>query len=107
MKDDKYLLNSEDILGDVRQRAAKNKEEVFNNPNSTDADKKKASDILEFVCVEDCFTSVPRSTIFGIFSYLGFKSPELKIALYSMMYDKIIEEINKKYILIDKSQIVR
>ena len=107
MKDDRYLLNSEDILSDIRKIATENKEKVFNDSNSTDEDKKKASDILEFVSVEDCFTRAPRSTIFGIFNYLGITCPELKIALYSMLYDKIIEEVNKKYTLIDDSQIVR
>ena len=52
--------------------------------------------------IEEYYKEVPRSTVFGIFHYLRYKFPgESTIVAHSRMYDKLMDEVNRKYILID------
>ena len=104
---DKELLNKDNILSEIRTRAKKRKEEIDNNNSSTEKDKKFANDVIEFLSVEDSFNKVPKSTIFAMFEYLNFNIDKHKISFYEELYEKIIEEINKKYTLIEEEQIMR
>ncbi len=100
----KYILSEQtDLLVELRQRAMEIRDEVFSDPASTAADRKKAEDILTFTTIEDCFKGVPRSTVFGIFNYLRYEFPgeDLRIATFSRMYDKLMAEVNRRYKLID------
>ena len=107
MKDDRYLLEKNNVLEDIRKRALEYKESVFNNPESTEEDKKTASDILEFVIVEDSFNKVPRSVVFNIFNFLGLDTPNYKISFFNQLYYKILDEVNKKYTFVDEESIKR
>lgn len=98
-----YMLSEEtDLVGELRQRAKEIRDEVFSDPASTAEDRKKAEDILKFTTIEEYYKEVPRSTVFGIFHYLRYKFPgESTIVAHSRMYDKLMDEVNRKYILIN------
>ncbi len=107
MKDDRYLLDSKDILGEMRKRITEIKNNVMNNPNSTQRERKLANDVYEFIIVEDCFNNASQSTVFAIFEYLGYSSPEYEMSFYYKLYKKVLKEVNMKYKLIDENQIMR
>lgn len=93
------------ILSDMRRRALEMREKTYANTESTEQDKKTADDIVEFICVEDCFRRVSRSTVFAIFSYLDyFPGEKFRTARFNEMYYKVMEEVDRKYILIDPEQ---
>ena len=107
MDDDRILLESDNVLKDIRNRALRKRNMIVNSDTSTKEDIKKANNILEFVRVEDCFNKAPKSTVFAIFRYLGYQSPDFESAFYNQLYEKVIEEINRVYTFIDEETIKR
>ena len=105
-----HVLSEEtSLLAEFRQRARERADEVFSDPASTAVDRKKAEDILTFTTVEDCYKRAPKSTVFAIIRYLGYEFPGESFisALYNQMYEKLIEEIDRRYILINPDKFLR
>ena len=95
------------MINELREKALANKERIDNDPASSEEDKKIANDTVEFLRFEDNIDKVAKSTIFAMFNYLGYSFEEDEIINYNKMYHNLIEEINKKYTLIDDGALTR
>ena len=95
------------VLNDIREKALQKENEIMNNANSSEEDKKYIADIVEFLKYEESFKKVPRSTVFSIFRFLGIRKDKHEMAYYNSLYNQILEDIDRVYTMIDESQITR
>ena len=72
-------------INEMKRMAVDKKEEIINNPNASEEDKKCIDDIIEFLKYEDSFNKVPKSTVFAMLRFLGYKRDK-----YEMVYYEII-----------------
>ena len=95
------------MINELREKALANKERIDNDPNSSEEEKKVAFDAVEFLRFEDNLNNVSKSTIFAMFNYLGYTFDNREAIQYNEMYNKLIDEINKQYTLIDDTYLKR
>ncbi|MBR1456295.1 MAG: hypothetical protein IJ594_03935 [Oscillospiraceae bacterium] len=95
------IMGLASLIADMRRRARSRREEICSDPASEERQKRLAQDIVEFLSVEENFNRVPKSTVFAIFHYLGYSFPEHQTIMYYDMYNKVVEEANRVYTLID------
>ncbi len=89
------------ILSEIREKARQKQEEINADPNATEQDKKLIADTIEFLKYEISFKKVPRSTVLALLRFIGCSESVLELM---EIYDKIIEEIDRVYILVDPEQ---
>ena len=95
------------LLEELRNKAKLRYEEIYNDSSSTDNEKKFIADIVEFLKYENSFKKVAKSTVISILVFLDNKKDELDIVYYDDLYYKILDEVNKTYLLVDEEQMMR
>ena len=75
--------------------AKKKYKEVLENPNSDQDEKDYAKILVDFFQNEDAIREAPKIIPTAAFAYYGYD-----FETSYKMYDELMEEINKKYILI-------
>lgn len=94
------------MLDDLRKKAIERKNIIYTNKNSTFEDKEKINDIIQLLSKEDNLNKVSRSTVLAIFNFLGYDYQN-NIKNYFDMYDKLMNEVNKTYTLIETEEMTR
>ena len=92
-----------DLWTELRNKARENRDRVCADPNSTPEERKTAEDILKLYIYDEYIRKMPRSTMFASFLYLGytFEGEKFKVSKWNQMYYQLMEDIDRKYILID------
>ena len=94
------------LLDELRQKAFAKRDELYSQ-DSSEEEIKYAEDTLHFLENADNINKVPKSTIFSIFRFLGYTFDKYEMVQYNQMYDNLLEEINKVYILADEADLTR
>ena len=90
-----------DIWTELRNRSREKRDAVYADPKSSEKDKKLADDVVKFFIYEDYIRDAPKDTLFELFKYLKYKFSYPGYEEYEEMYAALLEEVNRKYILID------
>jgi len=107
MKNDNELLNSDNLIQDMRNRANKKRNEIYENLNSTKEEKKYADDVIKVLSNEENLLKIPKSVIFAVFLYLDYTSDDYVFVFYNQLYHKVMDEVNRTYTLVDLETQVR
>lgn len=80
--------------------AKKKYKEVMANPDSSDKEKRFNELLVKFFENEDAIREAPSNIAVGALVYYGHRIKEA-----SEMYKELMEEVNKKYVLIHPDQV--
>ena len=92
------------MLEELKERAIIKKQELDNNPNASENDKKILEGIFEMLSKKDSFNKLQGRAVFAMFKFLGIEGD---MNSYVERYENLMEEINKKYIYVNPEDIKR
>ena len=83
------------LLDEIKLMAQKKYEDIKDDPNVIEADKKLAANSIKLFNNEDALLGSAKSTILGILYFIGYEHKDVR-----KIYDDLMQEINKKYTLV-------
>lgn len=86
------------MIEELLQKAEEKKAKIDADIHATEREKKAIDMVFRFLAMDDGFDVVPDSTIFAIFTFLGY---EFDLRNYKKMIEEATEESHKRYVYVD------
>ena len=93
------------LLDEIRILARKKKEEVYNDPASSEFDKSFVDMAVKFFSNEDYITQAAKSAVVRLLFYIGYRDMIQARLLYKQLINEIDAHYNKQYNVISPEQL--